>query len=99
MSALHTDGDLGTRIGNMLRGMTAPRTLIYPGYIAKRIKDALCGHDPERIVMAVGPIETVGDCKYAIRASDFNGSVYKITVEVEHTAGDPLVENDAEIIA
>lgn len=55
---------------------------VYPGYIATRIKKALKAADSENIVADVGEMQTIGDCKYAIPVTDFNGTKYRVTVEV-----------------
>lgn len=56
--------------------------LVYPGYIAQQIKKALRAGDPERVIHDVSDVETIGDCRYAIKVYDFNGSTYRVTVEV-----------------
>lgn len=58
------------------------RPSVYPGYIGTRVKKALKAADTEEIITEIGDMETIGDCKYAITVTDFNGSKYKITVEV-----------------
>lgn len=63
---------------------------VYPGYIAFRVKDALKAiadnGDPKLdlpIITAVGDMETIGDCRYAIPVTDHNGTKYRVTVEVQ----------------
>jgi hypothetical protein len=55
---------------------------VYPGYIGTRIKAGLRAADTEQIVSDIGPMETIGDCRYAIIVTDFNGTQYRVTVEV-----------------
>lgn len=55
---------------------------VYSFYLAYRASKGLGGADPENIIARVGQIETVGDCKYAIPVSDFEGNRYLVTVEV-----------------
>lgn len=57
---------------------------VYPGYIAFQIKKALCDGtvDPEKLLRSVGTMETLGSCRYAVTVKDFNGTDYRITVEV-----------------
>lgn len=81
---------LAIEIGDFLRAMTAlqARPSIYPGYLAQRIKTAMRdpANDPEGVFTAVSDIETVGDCRYAMTVTDFNGTRYRVTVVpvVEH---------------
>jgi hypothetical protein len=63
------------------------RTLpvVYPGYIASGIRKALKAGgalDPECLLTSVGELETIGDCRYAIPLTDFNGTKYRVIVEV-----------------
>lgn len=69
---------------------TATIRKVYPSYIGFRIKAALKSladnGDPKLdgpIVSAVGDMETIGDCRYAIPVTDHNGTKYRITVEVQ----------------
>jgi hypothetical protein len=58
---------------------------VYPMYLASRIKRGLLAAqqaDDERIIEAVGEIETIGDCRYAIPVTDCEGNSYRITVQV-----------------
>lgn len=57
---------------------------VYPGYIAVQVKKALKAGaaDPEQILRSIGDLETVGDCRYALTVTDFNGQTYRITIEV-----------------
>lgn len=57
---------------------------VYPGYLAVQIKKLLQAHKfPEEVITDISDCETLGDCRYAITATDFNGTRYRITVEVE----------------
>lgn len=58
------------------------RVEVYPGYIGMRIKKALVAADSEQIIKGIGDMETIGDCRYQIPVTDFNGTRYKITIEV-----------------
>lgn len=57
--------------------------LVYPLYIASRIKKVLLAADSENLLREMGEIQTIGDCVHAITVTDFNGTKYRITVEVE----------------
>lgn len=77
-------------ITNMIDGMAAiasGRYTVYPSYIASCIKRNIKNIDGEAIIREVGIVETVGDCKYAIPVTDFNGKKYKITIEVIDDVG------------
>lgn len=71
-------------MSDMLDGMAkvAALTPVYPSYLASVIKKSLLGGDTEATFRAIGPIETVGDCRYAMTVTDLNGSEYRVTVEV-----------------
>lgn len=56
---------------------------VYPGYLAKLVRDALRRHgDPEDVITTIDDIIRIGDGKDLIVATDFNGTQYRITVEV-----------------
>lgn len=55
---------------------------VYSFYLAYRAQRGLQGVDPENIIASVGDIETIGDCKHAIKVTDMNGQRYRVTVEV-----------------
>lgn len=62
---------------------------VYPAYIGFQIKAALKSlaekGDPKLdgpIIASVGELETIGDCRYAVEVKDFNGTSYRVTVEV-----------------
>jgi hypothetical protein len=55
---------------------------VFPGYLASKIKRSMKAADSEDIIAEIGDIETIGDCKYAIPVTDFNGTRYRITVQV-----------------
>lgn len=88
MTAAHRHAPIGAA-SELIWGMAVAMATrlppaIYPGYIAFLIKKALVArtHDPEGVIASVGEMQTVGDCRYAIEATDFNGQRYKITIEV-----------------
>jgi RNase P/RNase MRP subunit POP5 len=61
------------------------RLVVYPLYFASRVKKGLLAAkeaDAEGIIAAVGEVESLGNSRYAIRASDESGTTYRITVEV-----------------
>lgn len=94
-------------VGDILRIFApSPRPMIYPSYVAQRIKTALRApaNDPEGVFTAVSDIETVGDCRYAMTVTDFNGSRYRVTVVpvIERAASKPVEQpahNPDEIAA
>lgn len=55
---------------------------VYSFYLAYRAQKGLQGIDPEGIIASVADIETVGDCRHAIKVTDMNGQKYLITIEV-----------------
>ena len=67
--------------------MPAP---VYAFYIMTRIRDALKARfqDREKLIGEVitdehgNCIETLGDCKYALRVGDTQGNRYRVTIEV-----------------
>jgi hypothetical protein len=65
-----------------MRPVTVPD--VYPGYIATQVKKGLAAASLHRdaIVAEVGRTETIGDCRYAMTVTDFNGQQYRVTVEV-----------------
>lgn len=67
-----------------LRGLAQLQALprVYSFYLAYRAQKGLLGVDPENIIGSVGEIETVGDCRYALKVIDTSGTRYRITVEV-----------------
>jgi hypothetical protein len=73
---------LAEQLGASLAAMVA-RPKVYPLYVTGRIQAALRQPDPEGIVADVGPVETLGDCRYAIPITDMNGTRYRITVQVD----------------
>lgn len=77
---IETGGPLGSILESFTHLQILPK--VYPFYIASRIKQALFCPDPERIIVAVGKIETIGDCRHALEVKDFEGTSYRITVEV-----------------
>lgn len=74
--------DIATDIGYMLRAMARPIVKVYPAYLAIRIRNALRVPDPEGVFSYPSDIERIGDAKDAIYITDFNGTRYRITVEV-----------------
>jgi len=90
--------DLVAEINNMLRAVTAPRTLVYPAYLASLIKRAVLPGDTEKVFTSVGAIETVGDCRYAMLFTDFNGTKYEVQVRVvNEKATEPAPANPDEV--
>lgn len=63
------------------------RYTVFPSYIASCIKRNIKNIDGEQIIREVGVVETIGDCRYAIPVTDFNGKTYRITVEVIDDVG------------
>ena len=63
-----------------------PSTVVYSGYLTSRIKRALRETDPSlsdgQIITAVSDIETIGDCRYAVKVTDHLNNSYRVTVEV-----------------
>jgi hypothetical protein len=55
---------------------------VYSGYLGMGVKRALKAADTESIIADIGEMQTIGDCKYAIPVTDFNGTRYRVTVEV-----------------
>lgn len=94
MNARHDHGSITDVIFGIAAAAArhATRPVVYPGYLASRIKSALKGIDPtlhadQQIVASLGAIETLGSCRYAIPVIDCHGTEYRITVEViEHKA-------------
>jgi hypothetical protein len=58
---------------------------VYPLFHANVIRNALEAAIPtaDGMIVDVGKIETVGDCRYAIETRDHAGQKYRITVAVE----------------
>ncbi|MDE2096542.1 MAG: hypothetical protein KGL39_04790 [Patescibacteria group bacterium] len=87
MTTLSTSGLTGTPSFEALVDICRPRArhLVYPSYLMSRIKRALgvAENDPEQIIKSIGAIETIGDCRYAMTVTDFNGTEYEITVGVK----------------
>lgn len=56
---------------------------IFPLYFASRILKALriAKSDDEQIVGTIGELQTMGNGKYVLPVTDFNGVRYRITVE------------------
>lgn len=70
-------------IKNMLRyGAETVHPSVYSGYLGMVVKKGLKTLDTEEVLRDIGTMETIGDCRYAISATDFNGTKYRITVEV-----------------
>lgn len=67
----------------VIASLTRRPATVYPSYLAMRIKKALVAGDPDHIIESVDEIETIGDCRYAIRTTDHLGNRYRVTVEVE----------------
>lgn len=68
-------------VHSILEGMAK----VFPSCIAFKIKQAVRAFGPDRDfpgIESVGDIETVGDCRYAMVATDANGQRYRVTVEV-----------------
>jgi hypothetical protein len=78
--------DTGSPLEAFMNGLVAFHSIkpVYPGYIAFKIKRALLPliGNPDGIIASVGEIETIGDCRYAIPVTDFEGQTYRIMVEV-----------------
>lgn len=55
---------------------------VYPSYLASLIKRSVLGADTEATFRSIGAIETIGDCRYAMIVTDFNGTEYRVTEEV-----------------
>lgn len=57
----------------------------YPFFHANVIRNALQAAIPtaDGMIVDVGSIQTVGDCRYAITTTDHAGQKYRITVQVE----------------
>lgn len=74
---------MGEIFDMIARAHTQARALpqVYPGYIASRIKRWLVNSDPERICTEA-EAHHIGDCRHEVIATDFNGTKYRITVEV-----------------
>lgn len=86
MQPTSTSEKIEATLGTILRFQRLPR--IYPSYIGFRIKDAIkaliANGDPKvdgPIVTAVGEMETIGDCRYALPITDFEGNTYRVTIE------------------
>lgn len=69
-------------IHDILPVMPSTRVEVYSGYIGMRVKKALLLTDSEQIIVEIGTMETIGDCRYQIPVTDFKGTRYKITIEV-----------------
>jgi hypothetical protein len=85
----NTENENDGGLGALLRFIVSPvvRTpTVYPGYIAYRCKQALADAierpADERVIAAVGEMISLGNSRYAIKATDINGVAYLITVEV-----------------
>lgn len=65
----------------IMRPVTMPTT-VYPLYIASRIMRSLKAADTEGLIASVDGFDTLGNSRYAVRATDINGAKYRITVEV-----------------
>lgn len=67
--------------------MPAP---VFPFYLAARIKRALSTPDERETKQIIDTgslaISTVGDCRYEVRCTDFNGEPYRIAVMLESHA-------------
>jgi hypothetical protein len=80
-------------VGDILLEMFRPVKMpapVYSFYLMTRIRDALKAkyQDREKLIGEVIPdqhgdcIQTVGDCKHAIKLSDTQGNRYRVTIEV-----------------
>ena len=77
---MNMDPNLSALINGMFN-RPALRT-VYPLYFISLIRRALRQPDPEGIVGDIGEVETLGNSRYALTATDRGGTTYRITVEV-----------------
>ncbi len=62
----------------------APSPPVFPAYILLRIKRLLLANpDPDAIIQRVGMMQSVGDCRHTLALTDYYGTTYKITIEVD----------------
>ena len=68
---------------SVVASLTRRPATVYPGYLAVRLKQALV---TDQIIESVADIQTIGDCRYALSATDHLGTRYRITVAVDDEA-------------
>jgi hypothetical protein len=58
---------------------------VYPLFHASVIRGALSAAIPsaDGMIVDVGDVQKVGDCRYAITTKDHAGQTYRITIQVE----------------
>lgn len=54
---------------------------VYPSYLIAMVKRCIIASDQEQVIQSIGPIDRIGDGRYAMTATDFNGAEYRISVE------------------
>ncbi len=78
---------VGDHFAALLENIARPALvpMVYPLFHASVIRNALEAAIPtaDGMVVEVGKIETVADCRYALTTKDHAGQTYRITVQVE----------------
>jgi hypothetical protein len=82
-----TDGGLGSALIAAVTGLTRQPKYVYPFYFAARIRRGLLATQKadagtDDIIESVGEIQTLGNSRYLVSATDKAGTRYHITIEV-----------------